>query len=136
MENLKNVLCEFNVFLYFVNHFNFFNRIEKAQTIAGSGTRSRNMISAGSTKTGNIEVKAEPKATPEEIKDKLEQQLKLQRAVHQQKRTNDKTPVTTPSNSQVIKLNANSNQQGMFYVIVSHFRDGAKAMFLPQNTQK
>lgn len=46
----------------------------------------------------------EPKASAEEIKDKLEQQLKLQRAAHQQKRS-DKTPTTTPtSGQQVIKI--------------------------------
>lgn len=35
----------------------FVVRMEKAQTIAGSGTRSRNVITAGNAKTGTIEVK-------------------------------------------------------------------------------
>lgn len=86
-------------------------RMERAQTIAGSGTRSRSVVAA--TKTGSVEVKVEAKATPEEIKDKLEQQLKIQRAAHQQKRTGDKPAVTpTTTAQQVIKLVPNSSQQG------------------------
>lgn len=87
--------------------------MEKAQTIAGSGTRSRHIASNNSSvKAGSVEVKLEPKATPEEIKDKLEQQLKLQRAALQQKR-NDKTPLTTPASSQqVTKVTSNSTSKG------------------------
>lgn len=80
--------------------------MEKLQTIAGSGTRSRNIIVGGAK-----DVKAEAKATPEEIKDKLEQQLKLQRAALAKRTHTTTTPTTTPGGTNVVKFTPNSTQQ-------------------------